>query len=120
MKLGDRLRKLRSRRKISQQELSHRLNINRVTYSQYETNRRHPDYETLQKLSEFFSVSTDYLLGREEHQPTLLSMEEFLDQDNIMWDENTPAHPEGIEYFKQLLKLAKLEAQKNTNDNESK
>ena len=30
----------------------------------YETNKRAPDYDTLNKIADFFSVSTDYLLCR--------------------------------------------------------
>ena len=31
----------------------------------YETGRREPDFETLQKIADFFQVSTDALIGRE-------------------------------------------------------
>lgn len=64
MQLGDRLKKLRVNQRISQQELASRLCMNRITYSQYETNRRQPDYETLLKIADYYGVSVDYLLGR--------------------------------------------------------
>src|SRR5690606_2303448 len=37
-------------------------NINRSTYARYELNKTQPDYETLQKLAEFYNVSIDYIL----------------------------------------------------------
>ncbi|MFU1797323.1 helix-turn-helix domain-containing protein [Paenibacillus azoreducens] len=68
---NERLRELRSSKKISQQELSDRLGFNRATYARYETGDTQPDFDTLKKLADFFDVSTDYLLGRTDspHSP---------------------------------------------------
>lgn len=46
-------------------ELGMEIGVAESTVSQYETGKRQPDYETLLKLSEYFGVSVDYLLGRE-------------------------------------------------------
>ena len=62
MKYGDRLKRLRENKKLSQQQLADKLNINRSTYARYELNKTQPDYETLQKLAEFYNVSIDYIL----------------------------------------------------------
>lgn len=62
--LGKRLRSLREENNLSQIELSKRLGIGNVTLSQYETGARNPDNETLIAISDFFGVSTDYLLGK--------------------------------------------------------
>lgn len=64
MEYGDRLRKLREELGLSQKELTDRLNINRSTYARYETSSTQPDFDTLNKLADFFGVSTDYILGR--------------------------------------------------------
>ncbi|MGG1613486.1 helix-turn-helix domain-containing protein [Paenibacillus phoenicis] len=63
---NERLRKLRASKKLSQQELSDRLGLNRATYARYETGDTQPDIDTLKKLADFFDVSTDYLLGRSD------------------------------------------------------
>lgn len=70
MKYGDRLKQLRNEKKLSQQELADKLGINRSTYARYETSATQPDYETLQKLADFFDVSIDYLLGRTDNPTT--------------------------------------------------
>jgi transcriptional regulator with XRE-family HTH domain len=62
MTFGERLKSLRKERKLSQQELSDRIGINRATYARYETNDNQPDFDTLRKLAEFFEVTVDYLL----------------------------------------------------------
>lgn len=64
MKYGDRIANLREKYKLTQQQLADKIGITRASLSHYEKNRREPDYETLQKLADFFDVSTDYLLGR--------------------------------------------------------
>lgn len=62
--LRKRLPELRRNKKITQEVIAKHLSIPRSTYSNYESGKREPDYETLIKLADFFGVTTDYLLGR--------------------------------------------------------
>lgn len=66
MTFGDRLRKVRKKRGITITQLAKILNVAPITISRWERNQRQPDIETLQKLSEIFNVSVDYLLGKED------------------------------------------------------
>ncbi|BBI33281.1 helix-turn-helix domain-containing protein [Cohnella abietis] len=63
MNMGERLRELRLRRKISQEEVARHIGITRSAYSHYEINNRQPVYETLIKLAAYFEVSLDYIIG---------------------------------------------------------
>lgn len=65
---GARLRLLREEKHMSQLELSKSLGIGNVTLSQYENGARKPDNDTLVKISNYFDVTTDYLLGKSEHK----------------------------------------------------
>ncbi|MFS0722565.1 helix-turn-helix domain-containing protein [Paenibacillus sp. 1P07SE] len=65
MTMGDRLRELRLRKKLSQEEVARHIGITRSAYSHYEINNRQPVYDTLIKLSVFFQVSLDYIIGGE-------------------------------------------------------
>jgi transcriptional regulator with XRE-family HTH domain len=78
MNYGERLKRLREDRKLSQQQLADRLNINRSTYARYELGQTQPDYETLQRLADFYGVSVDYLFGRENKKnlPELTAKDE--------------------------------------------
>ncbi|MBD4896696.1 helix-turn-helix domain-containing protein, partial [Xanthomonas citri pv. citri] len=38
------------------------IGVSRARYSHYENGRSEPDYDTLQKLADYFQVTTDYLL----------------------------------------------------------
>ena len=53
---------LRKRRKVSQEDLSSSLDIPRSTWSGYERGIAQPNFETLIKISEYFSVSIDNIL----------------------------------------------------------
>jgi transcriptional regulator with XRE-family HTH domain len=59
-----RLNELRKSRGESQNILADYLGVARATYSRYETGDREPDFATLQRLADFYDVTTDYLLGR--------------------------------------------------------
>lgn len=63
MTLGERLKNLRLEKGISQTDLAQQFNIARSTLSQYESNQRTPSDEIKLKFSQYFNVSTDYLLG---------------------------------------------------------
>lgn len=63
MSFGEKLRKLREDNSITQKQLADYLNVGRSTIAGYETKSKQPDFEKLIKLSLFFNVSIDYLLG---------------------------------------------------------
>lgn len=63
------IQKLRELKGISQTELARQLGVVRSTICQYEKGNRQPDTETLLKLADFFGVTVDYLLGREDDTP---------------------------------------------------
>ncbi|MFD2614466.1 helix-turn-helix domain-containing protein [Paenibacillus gansuensis] len=63
---ADRLSILRTNKKLTHQDMADRLGITRQAYGNYESGKREPDYETLQKLADLFNVSLDYLLGRDQ------------------------------------------------------
>lgn len=61
--LADRLRIVREEKGLSLRALAKELNIHFSTLGSYEQGRRKPDVDTLRTIAEYFSVSTDYLLG---------------------------------------------------------
>ena len=61
-----RLKELRKAKNLSQLKLAMDLNMNQNSISRYETGERQADYETLIKLAEYFGVSVDYLLGKDD------------------------------------------------------
>ena len=62
---GDKLKFLRKSKKLSQTEFGEALGLATSTVSGYEKGNRMPDLNTLNKIADFFDVSVDYLLDRE-------------------------------------------------------
>lgn len=59
----NRLKKLRNNQNITQKELASFLGINQNTYSYWENGKVKIDSDSLSKLSNYFDVSIDYILG---------------------------------------------------------
>lgn len=57
------LRELRLENGYTQSFVAEYLNVQQNTYSQYETQKREIPLELLVKLSIFYQVSVDYVLG---------------------------------------------------------
>ena len=62
-----RLRELRKEQNISQRKLAQIFGLSHTAYGDYERNINQPSLETLIVIAEYFGVTTDYLLGREEY-----------------------------------------------------
>lgn len=58
-----RIRKLRTERKWSQQDLSKRVGVSQPTIAEYEKGKINPSRETCARIAQAFEVSLDYLLG---------------------------------------------------------
>lgn len=65
--IGIRIKEQREIKGLSQKELAIEMGVKQNTISQYENNIKRPSYEILILLADFFDVSIDYLLGREDY-----------------------------------------------------
>ncbi len=61
-KVSKNIKKLRTEKKLTQEDIAKELFVTRQTVSSWESGRTQPDIETLVKLSELFSVSTEELI----------------------------------------------------------
>lgn len=98
MTLGDRLRYLRSKNQMERQQLADATGITYHALSKYETNARQPDHETLNKLADYFNVSTDYLLGRTDDPAAFDDVRQHINDD------------EALEYLDHLHKRPEMKA----------
>ena len=63
----ERLSELRIENNLSRAQLAEKLNVSVRLISYWETGQRECDFDMLIKLADLFSVSIDYLLGRNEY-----------------------------------------------------
>lgn len=68
-----RIRELREAKGMQQKELAIDLGVSQPTISDWESGRKIPSARSTQKLANYFNVSIDYLLGRDEKMPTPVS-----------------------------------------------
>lgn len=87
----NRLKELREKKELFQSDVAKFLGISTPAYSYYENNKRNMPAETAIKLSKFFNVSVDYLLGIETANKSLLPVlgtvkagYNYLAQENII------------------------------------
>lgn len=62
IEFGERLKKLRRQKNLSQQEVADKLGMHFTNVSRYERGLAGPSSETLKKLAEILSVSSGYLV----------------------------------------------------------
>lgn len=68
----------------------------------YETNRRKPNMEMLEKLADFFGVSVDYLLGRPEKNDNN-NTADLADDDTIFTYKGQPLSDDDKEIIRRLM-----------------
>lgn len=81
MSFGKKLRSLREEKRLSQVELSKKLNVTSQALSQYELGKRIPDAEMIIRIADFFDVSVDYLLDRTNERITVDNIKAILASD---------------------------------------
>ena len=62
----ERLKECRLKLGITKQEAAKRIQISQPAYLRYEAGTRKPSVQTIAKMAEVFSTSTDYLIGNTE------------------------------------------------------
>lgn len=63
----ERLFEQRKLNNVTQRQMAEYLKITQPSYIRYENGTAEPSLENLVKIADFFDISTDYLLGREEY-----------------------------------------------------
>lgn len=71
MTLGQKIYKLRTERKWSQEKLAEAVGVSRQAVSKWELGEAVPDVSNIISLSRIFNVSNDYLLIDEENNPSV-------------------------------------------------
>ena len=68
----NRIRELRKAKGLTMKKFGSIFSLSESTISLYETGKHYPDIETMKKFADFFEVSVDYILGREDSPSALV------------------------------------------------
>lgn len=102
--LGAKIRSLRESLELSQQDVANHIGCSSKVLSNYELNKREPDFETFIKLCDFFNVTADYLLDRTENPKYFKEMVVSSQAENLLYYfDKLPEH-----YKKDVIRYAKL------------
>ena len=77
MKINEKIKEIRKRFGLSQEELANIVGVSRQAITKWETDTGIPDISNLQELSKVFGITIDYLLNEEETLPSLTFKKEL-------------------------------------------
>lgn len=78
MEIGNKLKKARNEKGITQEHAAEYLGVSRQTISNWENNKSYPDIISVIKMSDFYSISLDHLL--KEDNIMKQTYQEFLEE----------------------------------------
>ena len=79
------LRYLRESKLLSQSQLAEKLEVSKSSISMYERGKREPDFETMEKIADFFNVlnlsqhERDLIIAYRNHPDQQASVDKLLD-----------------------------------------
>jgi transcriptional regulator with XRE-family HTH domain len=107
MLFGDRLRKLREDKEITQKDLGKIINTSNRVIGYYESNDRFPrDEKTLITLADYFGVSVDYLIG---HTNIKSPISDYIAESKIAYNLDIDGLPEeAVNMIQEYIELVRL------------
>ena len=66
MNFPERLKELRAMHELTQEEFASKSGLSRSAVGMYESGKREPSFEILEKIADFFNVDMNYLLGKSD------------------------------------------------------
>jgi len=72
MLFSDRLKSLRNAKGLTQGDLANQTGLKQSSIAMYETGKRKPKIEVLERLADFFNVDIDYLVGKSDKTTKIL------------------------------------------------
>lgn len=103
--LGERMKYLLKKKKISQRQLADKCGISEQTISRYIRGTRFPGSIELFNMADALGVSADYLFGRE---PSAMSVDDLITRLGVLSNDMTLSVNECLEYHRAKLIVEKV------------
>ena len=105
MIIGKRIKELRKKMKMTQEDLANQMRISRSALANYESGLREPNGDILVNFSRILNTSTDYLLGNTDDPRSLKEIHQFQkDKPSCEYNELI-----SIDHYKNLPSIARKE-----------
>ncbi|MFT8600096.1 MAG: helix-turn-helix transcriptional regulator [Leuconostoc pseudomesenteroides] len=112
---ANRIKELRTQKKLTQSELAETINTSRVTISRIESETRQPSYAMLSLIADALDTTVDYLQGKTDSPLKTPAVDDNGDeppltegQKQVAYFIDPSATPDEIEQIKKLVEIAKL------------
>ncbi|MDU7057855.1 transcriptional regulator [Ligilactobacillus salivarius] len=102
--IGYRISELRKQAGMSQFQLAKVLDIATSTLGMYETGKREPSLKVMNRIANYFNVTTDYLLGRPEKKDDDTKTADIKDDDVIFTYEGRQIPKEDLELIRRIMR----------------
>lgn len=102
--IGYRISELRKQAGMSQFQLAKVLNIATSTLGMYETGKREPSLKVMNRIANYFNVTTDYLLGRPDKKDDNTKTADIDDDDVIFTYEGRQIPKEDLELIRRIMR----------------
>lgn len=102
--IGYRISELRKQAGMSQFQLAKVLDIATSTLGMYETGKREPSLKVMNRIANYFNVTTDYLLGRPEKKDDDTKTADIEDDDVIFTYEGRQIPKEDLELIRRIMR----------------
>lgn len=102
--IGYRISELRKQAGMSQFQLAKVLDIATSTLGMYETGKREPSLKVMNRIANYFNVTTDYLLGRPEKKDDDTKIADIKDDDVIFTYEGRQIPKEDLELIRRIMR----------------
>lgn len=96
LKIGENILQKRKERGITQEELAEFMMVTKASVSKWETGQSHPDILLLPKLSTFFNISVDELIGYDPDLSSTQIQKFYIDLENRVTDTDMDSIVEDI------------------------
>lgn len=108
---GEKLKELRKSKKLTQEDIAKKFNVNPATVSAWEVGKAQPSYDILVELANYFDVTTDYLLNYTQDELNKMEKLKKLLKEAGMWDDNL--NDMSKEDFEKAMKIVAMLKEKN-------
>ena len=112
----ERIKELRKKAKLTQKQVAEKLDMPQSLYSNLERGIKQANQKRLKQFSDFYDVSTDYLLGNTDIKSKTLETDLNKTLDTVRSFDGKPINDADRETIREILKRRQLEREQKADN----